>query len=196
MAATGFDKPRSYSGDYMDDGLKAQKFVMDYLVKRPDVIGVEDLSQLKVMQEADVDCSIRTRDGLVVLAEIKSDNYIGKSGNILFEALRINHTCDPAYSMVLGWSARTPAQFIVYYSPDLHKIWIISARNLRNAMQRYTNDARKNGGIHPNVVNTDIIKSTVNILIPEKYCVFEVFDLKAAPEKYVLTAADFEELPF
>lgn len=177
MAITGADKARSYSGDYMAAGVKAQNIVLDFLRKRPDVIGVDDLSQLKVMQEADVDCMIKTRDGLVTLAEIKSDRYIGKSGNVLFEVLRINHTAMPDHCLTLGWSARTPAKYLIYYSPDLHNLYVITADNLRRAMQKYTSENRKASNI--SYVETDAIKSTVNILIPEKYCKFMVFSLGA-----------------
>lgn len=175
MAFTGASKLRSYSGDYMADGIKAQDIVLEFLRKRPDVIGVDDLSQLKVMQEADVDCMIKTADGLITLAEIKSDKWIGKSGNILFEVLRINHTTTPDHAVTLGWSARTPAKFLIFYSPDLSKIYVISSDNLRRAMQQYTRTARKDSKI--NFVETDQIKSTLNILIPERFCKFTEYQL-------------------
>lgn len=175
MAAVGANKARSYSGDYMEDGMKAQDIVLDFLRNRPDVIGVDDLSQLKILQEADVDCMIKTRDGLVTLAEIKSDNHIGKSGNILFEVLRINHTATPDHAVTLGWSARTPAKYLIYYSPDLNKIYVITSDNLRKAMQKYTGEIRKYSRI--DYVCTDNIKSTINILIPEKYCKFQIFEI-------------------
>ena len=175
MATTGATKDRSYSGDYMKEGIAAQEIVLDFLRKRPDVIGVDDLSELKVMQEADVDCMIKTSDGLVTLAEIKSDKHIGVSGNILFEVLRINHTAQPDHCVTLGWSARTPAKYLIYFSPVLNKIFVISSNELRSAMQRYTKDSRKRTNI--NYVETDSIKSTVNILIPQRYCKFSIFDL-------------------
>lgn len=177
MAITGAAKPRSYSGDYMDDGIAGQNAVLEFLWARPDVIGVDDLSQLKIMQEADVDCMIKSRDGLVTLAEIKSDKHIGITGNVLFEAIRINHTTNPDYCMTLGWSARTPAKYIIYYSPVLNKIFITSSDDLRLAMQKYTSECRKQTNI--NYVETDSIKSTVNILIPQRYCKMRIFDLRS-----------------
>lgn len=175
MAITGADKQRSYTGDYMHEGVVAQNIVLEFLRKRPDVIGVEDMSSLKIMQDADVDCMIKTRDGLVTLAEIKSDRHIGISGNVLFEVLRINHTANQDHCLTLGWSARTPAKFLIYYSPDLHKIFIISSNDLRSAMQKYTLENRKHTNI--SYVETDAIKSTINILIPQRYCKFTIFDL-------------------
>jgi hypothetical protein len=175
MAITGENKQRSYAGDYMDEGIKAQNIVLKFLRDHPDVIGVDDMSQLKVMQEADVDCMIKTRDGLITLAEIKSDKWIGKSENILFEVLRINHTAPPDHCVTLGWSARTPAKYLIYYSPELERIYVIASDDLRRAMQKYTSETRKSSNI--SYVSTDNIKSTINILIPERYCKFKVYDL-------------------
>jgi hypothetical protein len=111
------------------------------------------------------------------LAEIKTDNHLGKSGNVLFEVLRINHTCDPEYSLTLGWSGRTPANYIIYYAPSINKIYTFKTSNLRKAMQRYTRESRKQTNI--NIVETDNIKTTINILLPISYCagLFKEYDL-------------------
>jgi hypothetical protein len=177
MIITGSEKQRSYSGDYMKAGLEAQEVVLCFLRKRPDVIGVDDLSLLKIMQEADVDCMIKTADGLVILAEIKSDRWIGKTGNILFEVLRINHTTTPDHCVTLGWSARTPAKYLIFYNPDISKVFVIALDELRKGMQRYTGKFRK--GTNISFVETDNIKSTVNILVPQEYVKFATFELLA-----------------
>ena len=92
---TGSGKERSYNGDYMERGKNAELIVLKWLADNSTVIGVEDLRTLRVMREADVDCSVKLMDGRIVLAEIKSDWHLGKSGNMLFEVLRINHTAIP-----------------------------------------------------------------------------------------------------
>lgn len=174
---TGKEKVRSYSGDYMRVGLDGQNKVINFLRNNPEIIAVRDWSEVKETQEADIDCAIKTRDGNILLAEIKTDNHLGKSGNVLFEVLRINHTCDPEYSLTLGWSGRTPANYIIYYAPSINKIYTFKTSNLRKAMQRYTRESRKQTNI--NIVETDNIKTTINILLPISYCagLFKEYDL-------------------
>ena len=98
QTTTGADKARSYSGDYMAAGKKAEEIVMRYLQSKPYIIGLNDFRELRAVQEADVDIAIKTIDGRVTLAEIKSDWHLGVSGNVLFEVLRINHTAPPERS--------------------------------------------------------------------------------------------------
>lgn len=164
---TGSDKARSYDGDYMQLGKTGEARVIEWLKSYPGVIGVDDFTQLKQMQKADVDCGIYMRDGRVMLAEIKTDSYLGKTENILFEVLRINHTCDTDYSGTLGWSFRSPAKWLLYYAINIDTVYRITFDNFRKGMQAYTKTERKNTNI--SYVTTDSIKSTVNILVPEVY---------------------------
>ena len=174
---TGADKERSYNGDYMADGKIAEEKVFEFLERQPQVVGVDDWRDLRIVHEADVDCAIKTRDGVVTLGEIKSDSHLGQSGNVLFEILRINHTCQHEKSGTLGWSLRSPATFFLYYAPSVGKLYICRADSLRKIFQSYTRKARKNTRL--DWVNTDSIKSTLNVLLPWEICksIFKVYDL-------------------
>jgi len=179
MTTTGANKQRSYHGDYMETGKIGEKIVINFLEDNPKILKVHDWSELQVVQFADIDCAIVTKTGQVVLAEIKSDKHLGVTGNVLFEVLRINHTCHPDFSCNLGWSGKTPAKFIFYYAPNVSKIYKFETRSLRKAMQMYTKKTRKK--MRLDVVETDNIKTTINILIPISYFngdykVYESFD--------------------
>jgi hypothetical protein len=159
----------------MQRAKEAEARVMDFLKKRPDVLGVMDWRELQVQQEADIDIAIKTRDGRITLAEIKSDSHLGVTNNVLYEVLRINHTCAHEHATTLGWSGRTPAQFILFDAISVKKIYQIRTEDFRKALQEYTRVARKN--INVSIVPTDSIKTTVNILIPWNYCqkYFKIF---------------------
>jgi hypothetical protein len=174
---TGADKPRSYNGDYMVDGKLAEEKVLEFLKRQPQVIGVDDWRDLRIVHEADVDCAIKTRDGVITLGEIKSDSHLGQSGNILFEILRINHTCQHERAGTLGWSLRSPATFFLYYAPAVKKLYVCRADSLRGVFQSYTRKARQN--VKTIWVNTDEIKSTLSVLLPWEVCkdIFKVYDL-------------------
>jgi hypothetical protein len=167
QVVTGTNKARSYDGDYMAVGKKGEEVVMAWLASRPYVIGVDDLRQLRVMREADVDCSFSLSDGRVALAEIKTDQHLGKSGNILFEILRVNHTAPTDRAGVLGWSLRSPATWLLYYAPAVAMIYQLRFADFRAGFQRYTAVARERS--RQIWVNTDQIKSTLNVLVPESY---------------------------
>ena len=169
-------RQRSYNGGYMDLGKKGETVVIEWLRKNPHILGVNDLRELRVMQEADVDCSISTKDGRVVLAEIKTDSHLGITENVLFEILRINHTAPPDKCLTLGWAARSPAKMLFYYAVNINKIYYCEFEKLRIAFQKYTKQKRKGSNI--NVVPTDNIKTTINILIPMEF-VKDIFTIIA-----------------
>lgn len=169
---------RDYEGHLKERGRKSEDIVINFLKKRPDVLGVLDFRDLRVVQEIDVDIAIKTADGLVTLAEIKSDAHLGVTGNVLFESIRVNHTCDTDYCITLAWGGRTPAKYILYHAPNVNKIYQFRTDLFRKAMQRYTQRVRNKSYI--DVVPTDVIKSTINFLIPIRECAgsYVVHDLK------------------
>lgn len=166
--APSMGRKRSYDGAYQAAGKKAEGIVIDWLRGRPWVIGLEDLRDDRVMRQADVDLSIQIMDGRNPLAEIKSDWHLGKSGNVLFEVLRINHTAPHDRAATLGWSARSPATWLLFYAPQVAAIYMWRFEDYRKAFQNYTKDIRK--GARLDYVETDHIKSTVNVLVPWRYC--------------------------
>ena len=133
---------RSYNGGYMDAGRAAEETVLPWLRTRPWVVGVEDFRSLRALQEADCDCGITLVDGRITIAEIKSDRHLGRSGNFLFEILRIDHTAPSDRAVTLGWSARTPARQILYYAPTSKTLHGIAADEFRRALQGYTEACR------------------------------------------------------
>lgn len=163
------NRDRDYSGGYMQAGHFAEEAVLAWLRENPAIIGIQDLRQLRVMREADVDCSITLIDGRITLAEVKSDRHLGSSGNFLFEILRINHTAPAEKAITLGWSARSPARQLLYYSPTSNTIHALLMDEFRKSLQTYTQEVR--GQTRFRYVPTDKIKSTICILVPEKFVI-------------------------
>lgn len=161
-------KLRSYEGDYMAKGRQGQAIVLDLLKDHPQVVDVQDLSELRTFQQIDSDALFLTIDGLRPLAEIKVDEHVGVSNNIAFEIVRINHrTTDPRNCVTLGWSVYTAAPWIFYYGPVFAFVYQFSADALRRGFQRYTDEARSFSQLA--WVDTDNIKSTLLALVPMRY---------------------------
>lgn len=170
-------KERSYDGDYMKDGKRAEGICLAFIRKQPSVLRIEDTRDLRVLREADVDCVMHLMDGRIHLAEIKSDRHLGITGNVLFEVLRVNHTAPADRACTLGWTARSPARWLMYYAPAQQRMYVGEFAALRKAFQAYTQEIRQ--AVRLDWVNTDSIKSTLNVLIPWNYCkdVFRIYDV-------------------
>lgn len=164
-ATTGNDKRRSYGGDYMEIGKTGEQVVMRWLESRPNVLGVTDFRDIRQIQEADVDVGVRLYSGQICLAEIKTDTYLGVSGNVLNEVLRINHYATHKFAGYLGWTLRSPAQWLLYYAPNRKPPAIYKATfaDIRLVLQRFTKD----NIVSIQNIRTDSGKTTYNILIPE-----------------------------
>jgi hypothetical protein len=158
------DRPRNYDGGYMALGREGERIVLRWLWQHPTVVGVTDVRELRVTREADIDCFVKTRDGRITLAEIKTDQHLGVTGNVLFEILRINHTAPPEHAVTLGWAARSPARMLFYYAPSMAAIYACQFNEFRKTVQDWTRVVR--AGAKISFVSTDNIKSTINLLVP------------------------------
>jgi len=177
-ATTGDNKAKSYDGDYMDVGKEGERIVMDWLRGRPNILGVTDFREIREIQEADVDVGVRLYTGQICLAEIKTDTYLGVSGNILNELLRINHRAEPKFAGYLGWTLRSPAEWLLYYAPNRNPPAIYQGRffDIRRVVQEYT----KKHDVKFTTIRTDTNKTTYAILIPEEEYggVFKIHETK------------------
>ena len=175
---TGNDKPRSYNGDYMKTGKKGEEVALAWLKNNPEIMGVIDFRNIREVHEADVDAGIRLYAGPVLLVEIKTDTYLGNTGNVLYEVLRINHHCPHQYAGYLGWSLRSPAQYLIFYAPnrkDGPALYKTTFEAYRKALQKYT----QNHDLSVLTVHTDDQKTTYNVLVPELDVgnIFEVYEV-------------------
>ena len=174
VATHGAMNGRSYEGAMMEKGKAGESIVWRWLQDHPEVIDVDDLRELRQMQKADVDFAIYNEDGTVYLAEVKSDQYLRMGGNVTFEFMRINHTAPHDKACVLGWTARTPARFVMFYASSEQHVYVFTTLVLRRMMQRFTQNKRPSRGEWINAlpemkmrwVSTDAIKSTLCFFIP------------------------------
>jgi len=185
-----FSTPHGYDGPYMDKGKNAEALVMSWLREQPHVLRIHDYRDNGIMRRYDVDIGIDTTDGRTLLAEIKHDEHLGVSGNVLYETMRFNLQAPIDRAQVLGWTARTPAQLLYCYAPQVNSIYEFRLPALRHAMQRYLLDCKKQNK-QPVVkwINTDPGVTTQNLLIPMSYCAHFC-------EIHLLKSASVGEIPF
>lgn len=165
---------RSYDGAMMAKGKEGENIVWRWLQDHPSVIGVDDFRDLRAMQRADVDFGIYYTDGTVALAEIKSDRWLCMGGNVTFEFMRIYHTARPDKACILGWTARTPAEFVMFYASKEEHVYVFTSTALRRVMQKFTQNRRPQLSewlsalprMNMNWISTDATKSTLCFFIP------------------------------
>ena len=158
-------RKRSYDGDMMDNGRKAEDAVFMFLMEIKSIDQIDDLRNVPDWQSRDVDFCV-WRNGEPEFIEVKSDESIGRSPNILFEFARINHTSIDHLAR-FGWSLFSLADRFAIWSPITKVVFMVGATDLRDGFNRYVRDARKNTRIVP--IPTDEIKTTIVFLVPCDY---------------------------
>jgi hypothetical protein len=155
---------KTYNGDLMEKGTQNEDIILQWLrTQGKDII---DFREFRLAQRIDVDFGIETIDGVIVLAEIKSDKWISETGNLCFENNRINHFVDGRW-FYLGWGWRSPAQKLMVRNPETNITFIFPFLELRRRVAKYISEYGRNMRI--NITETDKQKTTFNFLIPMTY---------------------------
>ena len=125
---------------------------------------VIDCRDFREAQEGDYDCRIiDSVDGSLVLAELKSDQYVKDWGNLCFENNRINHFVTDHW-FYLGWGWRSVAEKLIVRNPDRGDTYVFKFATLRPFIGQYV--AKKGRDLNVAVIPTDDQKTTINFLIP------------------------------
>jgi hypothetical protein len=152
---------KTYQGELMKKGKLNEHIVINWLKNYSREI--IDFREFRLAQRIDVDCGIETLDGSIILAEIKSDNYISEKGNLFFECNRINHFVKDKW-FYLGWGWRSPAQKLIIRNPENNEIYVFNFEELRIFVGKYISDVGKN--LNTMIIETDEQKTTFGYLIP------------------------------
>jgi hypothetical protein len=175
---------KCYDGELMEKGKKNEEIILNWLNEK--YKGTLDFREFRLAQRIDVDFGIETIDGNMLLAEVKSDNYISEFGNLCFEANRINHFVDDKW-FYLGWGWRSPAQHLFVRNPNDGITYVFNFTSLRRSVAKFISENSKdlmkikvcNNKDFMLVINTDKQKTTFNYLIPMKF-------LKGTYKKYII----------
>ena len=156
-----------------EKGLAAEDVALDFLNSRPAITQIDDVRNVQEWQQKEVDFRITIAQREKMLIEVKSDKWLGKSGNVLFEYGRIHHTAKPEHCARLGWSVFSKADAFLIWSTHAEALHIFDSGDFRRAMQNYVGDFR--GQIRTCVVPTDSRRTTINILVPIIYMPYKVY---------------------
>lgn len=154
-------------GDY------AEVVVCEFLRRCPGVAQVEDVRDDPAWQQQDVDYRVTLTSGTARGVEVKSDQHIARSGNVLFELARLHHTARPERCAHLGWSVFSAADWLLVYCPPARALYWFSFAALRGGMQAYMKDSRDKARLA--LIATDSQRTTLNILIPLAYVPHAVY---------------------
>jgi len=154
---------KTYAGELMEKGRVGETVVLEWLKANKYLKDIIDMREFRISQRLDVDCGIETTDGSLVLAEIKTDYNLGKTENFIFEIFRINHFVEADKIFYLGWTFRSPAKYLLYYSPNENIIYRFTFENIRKTIGLYVKENKPKIVVVP----TDGQKTTFNMLVPK-----------------------------
>jgi len=161
---------KSYNGELMNKGKKAEEIVIKWLKSLKDnVRNVIDVREWRITQRLDADIIIENIDGKLRLAEIKSDKNLGISENFLFEFMRINHFVKSDSIHYLGWAFRSPAKYLLYYAPLKNEVYRFCFEDIRKGIGKWIGNYTNPKEIRINKTLTDEQKTTFNFIINRKY---------------------------
>ena len=166
-----YNNPRSeksYNGTLMAKGKLNEDIILAWLREHDRSKEVLDFREFRLAQRIDVDFGIETIDGGIVLAEVKSDDYLGKTGNIFLELFRINHFVKPEHHFYLGWFYRTPALKLIVRNPESGLTYIIRFDALRNCFAHWVEQSPREITNRLVAVSTDKQKTTYGIKFPSE----------------------------
>lgn len=164
----------SYQGQLMAKGREVELCVIKWLEDCGNT--VVDATKNLYMQRQDVDVVVKSPSGEVFLCEIKADYKMSQTKNFVFETTRIYHAT--AY-FTLGWAIKTPAEYLLYVTPDNGNLYKFKMSILRQSCSDYL----LNAGVNAKsiIVETDKEKTTQNILVPLTSLKYELFNLNKIP---------------
>lgn len=152
---------KTYNGVLMQKGFENEEIILEWLKSYGK--NIIDFREFRLAQRIDVDFGIETIDGKIVLAEIKSDKWIGEYRNLCFECNRINHFSKENW-FYLGWGWRSPAQKLIVRNPETGATFLFDFQALRKFIGGYISEKGRDFKI--NIVPTDKQKTTFVYLIP------------------------------
>lgn len=152
-----FDDPR-----LMEIGDAAEAVAVAFLRALPHVRQVRDVTRDATWQAREIDLRVEDARGAWHGIEVKSDRHIARTGNVLFELVRVHHSAPVcAY---LGWGVFSQAAWLFVWCPPAERLYTFNVTALREAFQRHT--AAERSKLRLSVVPTDARRTTINVLVP------------------------------
>lgn len=111
------------NGQYAQVGRLGESLVASYLNyvfhdEYGPTVRIVDLRHDKAMQHADVDFLVTLPSGNVIFTEVKTDTYLGMTGNVLFETMRIYGDSPADMAFRLAWGPRSAATWLIIWAPN------------------------------------------------------------------------------
>lgn len=116
-------------------GAIGERVAWDILNSQPNIRTVLDVRQASMFQNMDVDFLVEKTDREIFLVEVKTDNAISRTGNVVYELTTSGN---------IGCFAKTKAQIVMYY--DVEGImYAIDVKHLREYISHNRFDAVRMG---------------------------------------------------
>ena len=173
-AVIGPELSDEYRGDQEEYGAEAERVVFRFLESYPGYIEHRDLRKDSLYMNRQVDFGINILNRWI-LAEVKGDSHLGKTGNVLYELRRQIVSPEGLVRVDDGWSVRSRADCVLFYASSVKRIYWFDMTEYRRGFMRYT--AAMNGQVPVHPCQLTRGRTAYNCYIPIEYCEHQVYEL-------------------
>lgn len=122
------------------EGATAEDIAARFLTAHKAVARVEDVRAVKAWQQRDVDYRAHLTDGKVLNVEVKSDKWIGTTGNVLVEVCNVHFTGERGRAVRAGWTFFSAAHWLLLWCPTNERMYSLTMQALHAGLRRSAQD--------------------------------------------------------
>jgi len=145
------------------EGAAAEDIARRFLAAHRAVARVEDVRAVKAWQVRDVDYIAHLTTGQRMNVEVKSDRWIGTTGNMLVEVCNVHFAGERGRAVRAGWTFFTQAAWLLLWCPTNERLYSLTTRALHEGLKR---SAQSGTQTRLSASVTEGRWMTVNALIP------------------------------
>lgn len=171
------------------EGAAAEDIAARFLARHKAVASVEDVRAARAWQQRDVDYRVRMTDGKVLNVEVKSDRWIGTTGNLLVEVCNLHFTGERGRAVRAGWTYFSQAYWLLLWCPTNARLYSLTMGALHKGLQRCVSAIGMQTQLSASV--TEGRWMTVNALVPLHYVAHHQYAVRG--ESFALIREDEHE---
>lgn len=162
------------NGELLPIGKQGEQIAYHFLTRLPNVHHVQNVSDELDYRIKEIDFRV-VFPGATVDVEVKSDQHIGRSGNVLLEVLRFQWDEFPFGR--IGWALFSEAARLLVWCPSTSELYVFEMTTLRKALWQYV--VSNLNTINLKIIPSDSRRTTLNVCMPLAYVSHAVYRCNA-----------------
>jgi hypothetical protein len=145
-------------------GAQGERAVQDWLVQ---LYGLESVTYAgDELQKSHIDYVVIPRAEPSFRVEVKTDQYIERTGNVAVEVFRMKHDVPQNKRFYPSWFINSDADFLAVYSPVSSLLYVLDMYKTRDAVNVWVKEKRGTFEMKVVAAYTDPARTSFNVLMP------------------------------